>query len=111
MGLAGPVYLNTDNRGQEATSSDTHRRVDAEVTRMLREAYSRVTTLLVLSCYPLFMHHNPPAMSYYYVITMLLLLWYYVMVCPPLLYCGEDKMLSIPKCSFQFRNVIPTLGI
>lgn len=42
----GPVYLNTDNRGQEATSSDTHRRVDAEVTRMLREAYSRVTTLL-----------------------------------------------------------------
>ena len=45
--VAGPVYLNTDNRGQEATSSDTHRRVDAEVTRMLREAYSRVTTLLV----------------------------------------------------------------
>ncbi len=41
------MYLNTDNRGQEATSSDTHRRVDAEVTRMLREAYSRVTTLLV----------------------------------------------------------------
>lgn len=47
--VAGPVYLNTDNRGQEATSSDTHRRVDAEVTRMLREAYSRVTTLLVRS--------------------------------------------------------------
>lgn len=42
----GPVYLNTDNRGQEATSSDTHRKVDAEVTRMLREAYSRVTSLL-----------------------------------------------------------------
>lgn len=39
--------MNTDNRGQEATSSDTHRKVDAEVTRMLREAYSRVTSLLV----------------------------------------------------------------
>ena len=41
------MYLNTDNRGQEATSSDTHRKVDAEVTRMLRKAYSRVTSLLV----------------------------------------------------------------
>ena len=41
------MYLNTDKRGQEASSSDTQRRVDAEVTRMLREAYSRVTTLLV----------------------------------------------------------------
>lgn len=42
----GPVYLNTDRHG-EKTSSDTHRRVDAEVTKMLREAYSRVTALLV----------------------------------------------------------------
>lgn len=42
----GPVYLNTDKRGQEASSSDTQRKVDAEVTRMLREAYSRVTSLL-----------------------------------------------------------------
>lgn len=44
---AGPVFLSTDRHGETATSSDTHRRVDAEVTRMLREAYSRVTHLLV----------------------------------------------------------------
>ena len=44
---AGPVYLNGDRNGDKATSSDTHRRVDAEVTKMLREAYSRVTALLV----------------------------------------------------------------
>ena len=55
---AGPVYLNGDQNGDRATSSDTHRRVDAEVTKMLREAYSRVTALLVrvamhISCLPI----------------------------------------------------------
>lgn len=43
------MYLNTDRHGEKATSGDTHRRVDAEVTKMLREAYSRVTALLVRS--------------------------------------------------------------
>ena len=44
---AGPVYLQDEGQGPRATSGDTHRRIDAEVTRMLREAYSRVTSLLV----------------------------------------------------------------
>ena len=45
--LSGPVYLNSDRHGERATSGDTQRRIDAEVTKMLREAYKRVTTLLV----------------------------------------------------------------
>ena len=43
---AGPVYLNKD-RERDTVSGDTSRRIDAEVTKMLREAYSRVTDLLV----------------------------------------------------------------
>ncbi|KAL3155675.1 hypothetical protein ABBQ32_012702 [Trebouxia sp. C0010 RCD-2024] len=42
----GPVYLLSDGHGERATSGDTQRRIDAEVTKMLREAYKRVTTLL-----------------------------------------------------------------
>lgn len=44
---SGPVYLNSERHGERATSGDTQRRIDAEVTKMLREAYSRVTALLV----------------------------------------------------------------
>lgn len=44
---AGPVYLQEDAQGPRTTSSHTHQKVDAEITRMLREAYSRVTSLLV----------------------------------------------------------------
>lgn len=45
--FAGPVYLQEDGQGSRTTSSHTHQKVDAEITRMLREAYSRVTSLLV----------------------------------------------------------------
>ena len=44
--VTGPVYLSGD-RARSGLSDDTGKRVDAEVTRMLREAYSRVTSLLV----------------------------------------------------------------
>ena len=46
--LAGPVYLS--ERDRDGTSGETRRRVDAEVARMLREAYQRVTSLLVCHC-------------------------------------------------------------
>ena len=43
--LAGPVYLR--ERESDGTSGETRRKVDAEIARILREAYQRVTSLLV----------------------------------------------------------------
>ena len=61
--FAGPVYLQEDGQGPRATSSHTHQKVDAEVTRMLREAYSRVTSLLVSITLPDVETCSPTCMS------------------------------------------------
>lgn len=59
----GPVYVSGDGRSSNGFGPETQRRVDNEISRILRDSYSRVQMLLV-SAYHVgalrqtLLHHN-----------------------------------------------------
>ena len=49
----GPVYVSGDGRSSNGFGPETQRRVDNEISRILRDSYSRVQMLLVRAFQPL----------------------------------------------------------